>query len=221
MPAPPALVKAPSRLGRRYHSGRGSCPFGTAGGALVGAGTVLAGTLAGYLSDRRAGILANHLSNMANMCRRRSPALSRAKGRQPRGRGMSGLEEARGRRVVNRPDLAVAVSRSRPTLRGLNNTDLRPGRRRRRPVPLLTRLGDQKGPAQAGEHHEQGVTGLVDTLRASVLEINASGVDNREELLTKSLTEFGAPSPRGSTTSMSDPEPLEKGLNHIPRSHPR
>jgi len=37
-------------------------PFGTAGGALVGAGTVLAGTLAGYLSDEGAGILANHLS---------------------------------------------------------------------------------------------------------------------------------------------------------------
>jgi len=100
---------------------------------------------------------------------------------------------------------------------GLNNTDLRPGRRRRRPVPLLdTSWVIKKGQRKQESTMNKAVTGLVDTLRASVLEINASGVDNREELLTKSLTEFGGALTKGIDDIYGpDPEPLEKGLNHI------
>lgn len=60
------------------------------------------------------------------------------------------------------------------------------------------------------------ITGLVDTLKASVIEIAASSPENREALLIKSFSEFQGSLERGLDVRYGpDPEVLEKGLNHI------
>jgi flagellar motility protein MotE (MotC chaperone) len=102
---------------------------------------------------------------------------------------------------------------------GLTNTDLRPRRRRRRPVPLLdtswllTRRMRRKGPTIM----RKNVAALVDTLNKSVQEIAASGAENTPDLLQKSMTEFQA-----TLLQTLEPvlpteleQPLGKGLNHI------
>lgn len=98
---------------------------------------------------------------------------------------------------------------------GLTNTDLRPGRRKRRPIPLL----DVSWPVtqrRKGFAMRKDFAGLVDTLNTSVLEISASGADNREDLIKTSFTQFG-----DALTKQLDllvgplEEPLAKGLNHI------
>lgn len=97
-------------------------------------------------------------------------------------------------------------------LTGLTNNDLRP-RKRRRPVPLLNttwpvkRAGRRKGATMRKAFEEH-----LETLKKSVAEIALSGVDNREDLLNKSLDEFG-------TTVMAElppePEQLGEGLDHV------
>lgn len=95
---------------------------------------------------------------------------------------------------------------------GLNNTDLRPRRRRRRPVPLLNTSWVRK--QESAMHKDVGP--LIDTLRASVNEIASSGADNREELITRSFGEFQEVLGKSlSDYYGAEPEPLAKGLNHI------
>lgn len=95
---------------------------------------------------------------------------------------------------------------------GLTNTDLRPRRRKRRPVPLLETYWLRR----KGQTMRKDVAGHVDTLRSSVIEIANSPVENREELLTKSLNEFHATleDTLDDLYGVED-EPLEKGLNHV------
>lgn len=63
---------------------------------------------------------------------------------------------------------------------------------------------------------QKDVVPLIDTLKASVNEIALSGADNREDLLTRSFTEFQDTLLRKMDERYgADPEPLAKGLNHI------
>jgi hypothetical protein len=106
-------------------------------------------------------------------------------------------------------------SQSSNAFGGMNNTDLRPGRRRRR-IPLLntswvTRLQHGKGRAM-----RKDVSGLVDTLYDSVAGIVASAAPDTNDLLQKSFTEFGdALEQQLEVEYGPDPEPLAKGLNHV------
>lgn len=113
---------------------------------------------------------------------------------------------------------------------GLTNTDLRPRRRHRRPVPLLdtswprvrsTGRGDPLN-RRKGHVMRKDVADLVGTLRASVLEIADSAAPNRDELLAKSFEQFGealAPvvEPLEGVSDLDPPElePLGEGLEHI------
>lgn len=63
---------------------------------------------------------------------------------------------------------------------------------------------------------QKDIVPLIDTLKASVNEIALSGADNREELLTRSFSEFqGTLLRKMDERYGADPEPLAKGLNHI------
>lgn len=96
---------------------------------------------------------------------------------------------------------------------GFNNTDLR-GRRRRR-IPLLNTSWVVR-PRTKESRMRKSLEGLVATLRGSAIEIAASGVDNSEELLTKSFGEFDiALQAQLDTEFGPDGEVLAKGLNHI------
>lgn len=98
---------------------------------------------------------------------------------------------------------------------GLNNTDLRPGRRGRRPVPLLNTSWVTR-PRKKENVMRKGVIGLSDTLRASVLEIMNSADGDREALLMKSFGEFNGALEEGLDVRYGpEPEMLAKGLNHI------
>jgi hypothetical protein len=107
---------------------------------------------------------------------------------------------------------------------GLTNTDLRPRRRKRRPVPLLNtswlikpgtrrRKGDKM--AKGTDHLTDDVFGL---LEKSLIGIAAGGAENQETLLHQTLSEF-----RDALMEKLEPffisgateETLEKGLNHV------
>lgn len=101
---------------------------------------------------------------------------------------------------------------------GLTNTDLRPRRRRRRPVPLLDTswLIHAARRRKGDDDMRKELSAMIGTLRDSVAEISGSAVENRDELLTKSFGEF-----EEATLGLvgeilpPDEEPLAKGLNHI------
>jgi hypothetical protein len=94
---------------------------------------------------------------------------------------------------------------------GLNNTDLRPGRRRRRQLLNTSWVTRTKEPAM-----RKDVATLVDTLRDSVAGIVASGAPDMDQLLTKSFGEFGeALGGQLEEEYGPDPEPIGEGLDHI------
>lgn len=103
-------------------------------------------------------------------------------------------------------------SQSSNAFGGMNNTDLRPRRRR---IPLLntswvTRLHGK------GRAMRKDVSGLVDTLYDSVAGIVASAAPETNTLLTKSFGEFAdALEAQLEAEYGPDPEPLAKGLNHV------
>jgi hypothetical protein len=107
---------------------------------------------------------------------------------------------------------------------GLTNTDLRP-RPRRSPVrlvdstwPIQPRGQRRRGHPHMRKHFSELVDGLFDTLGSSMTEIAASGVDDRDTLIKRSLGEFRAElfgQLEPVLVSEAVEEPLEKGLNHV------
>ena len=100
---------------------------------------------------------------------------------------------------------------------GLTNTDLRPRRkRRRRPVPLLNTAWLASRRLRKGRQMLHELSPLFETLQKSVIEISASGAENSEALLRKSLDEFQSTMISHLEPILPAPyEPLAKGLNHI------
>jgi hypothetical protein len=104
---------------------------------------------------------------------------------------------------------------------GLTNTDLRPRRRRRRPVPLLN-TSWVAGRRRKGERMRKDFTDqlgtLFGTLKKSVIQISTAGAEDGNALIERSIDEFRealldkiAPA----LTSNVIEEPLHKGLNHV------
>ena len=97
---------------------------------------------------------------------------------------------------------------------GMNNTDLRPVTRRKRPVRLLNTTWPIAGKKKDRAMRKEFET-MLDLLKTSVIEIAESGADDRTGLLVKSLNEFShALNQKVDEIAGPEPEMLEKGLNH-------
>lgn len=103
---------------------------------------------------------------------------------------------------------------------GFNNTDLRPRRDGRRPVPLIntsfiTRRQRVRARSTRENHMRKNFAEALGTLQTSVLEIVESGAENRDELLGKSFSEFETAIGAQIDEIAPTHEPLAKGLNLI------